>query len=293
MERIRRKIKNNKILYKVGYPIVFAARYIRGVYLQIGWFYIKILLRKIHIIKYDQVLGELEDQYKGQHKRIFVVATGPSLRIEDLEWLEKNQEISISFNGIFKMFDKVDWRPDYYVMDDYWLYRSYKKKKFDIQFEKFAKNKVILSEPMKKELDYDYDTKKIGFVPMCYYDHWFTNKSERYNYSRDLKNGHYDLYTVTNLAINLADYMGVEEVYLLGVDCSFASGALHCGEAEENQEKKNIEKLLEQENAQRRGYHELHKRITPNGIRIYNATRGGLLEEFERVDMDKLIEQSN
>lgn len=90
---------------------------------------------------------------------------------------------------------------------------------------------MILSEPMKKELDYDYDTKKIEFVPMCYYDHWFTNKSERYNYSRDLKNGHYDLYTVTNLAINLADYMGVEEVYLLGVDCSFASGALHCGEA--------------------------------------------------------------
>lgn len=293
MKSIKTIIKDNKTLYKLGYPVVYGLRYINGVWLRTLYFKIRAFLRRMGILKYDEILKSMEEQYKGQHKRIFVVATGPSLRMEDLEWLEKNHEISISFNGIFKMLDKVSWRPDYYVMDDYWLYRTYKKNNFQVRFENYAKEKVILSEPMKKELDYDYDTKKIGFVPMCYYDHWFTNKSERYNYSRDLKNGHYDLYTVTNLAINLADYMGVEEVYLLGVDCSFASGALHCGEAEENQEKKNIEKLLEQENAQRRGYHELHKRIKPNGIRIYNATRGGLLEEFERVDMDKLMEQSN
>lgn len=70
-----------------------------------------------------------------------MVATGPSLRIEDLEWLEKNQEISISFNGIFKMFDKVDWRPDYYVMDDYWLYRSYKKRNLIFNLKNSQKTK--------------------------------------------------------------------------------------------------------------------------------------------------------
>ncbi len=293
MKSIKTIIKDNKTLYKLGYPVVYGLRYINGVWLRTLYFKIRAFLRRMGILKYDEILKSMEGQYQGQHKRIFVVATGPSLRMEDLEWLEKNHEISISFNGIFKMLDKVSWRPDYYVMDDYWLYRTYKKNNFQVRFENYAKEKVILSEPMKKELDYDYDAKKIGFVPMCYYDHWFTNNSEHYNYSKDLKNGHYDLYTVTNLAINLADYMGAEEVYLLGVDCSFASGALHCGETTEEREKKDMKKLLEQENAQRRGYKELHKRIAPNGIKIYNATRGGLLEEFERVNMDELIEKGN
>lgn len=49
---------------------------------------------------------------------VFYCATGPSLKMEDLDTLNQQGEYSIGVNRIYLAFDKTDWRPDYYVVCD-------------------------------------------------------------------------------------------------------------------------------------------------------------------------------
>lgn len=48
----------------------------------------------------------------------FIIGNGPSLSADDLEVLRKNNVLSFGFNKIFLMFDKTNWRPDFYVSQD-------------------------------------------------------------------------------------------------------------------------------------------------------------------------------
>jgi len=52
-------------------------------------------------------IQEFKGKYKGQ--RCFVVATGPSLTVEDLNTLHKNNEVVFSMNTIVKAFEKTEF----------------------------------------------------------------------------------------------------------------------------------------------------------------------------------------
>lgn len=284
---IKEIIKRNKILYRMLFPIVKIFRVIYGVYIRTVCFYIGYYLRKVHLLKKDKIIDKLKGIYKGQ--RIFIVATGPSLKLSDLEWLHNNKEITISCNGIFKIFDNTDWRPDYYVMDDYFLYDSYKTKGICIPFENIAKKKILLSKPIKKRINYNYDNNKIGFFPICYFDHWFTHNSRCFKYNQDIVYGHFDLYTVTNTAINIAHYMGAKEIILLGVDCDYLQKKAHIGEKDSQENKINKKITIEMEKAQKRGYQFIANIFENQDTKIINATRGGSLEMFHRESIDNYI----
>ena len=49
-------------------------------------------------------------------RRAFVIANGPSLRVEDLDLLRN--EITFASNKIFLAFDSTPWRPTYYFASD-------------------------------------------------------------------------------------------------------------------------------------------------------------------------------
>ena len=94
--------------------------------------------------------------------------------------------------------------------------------------------------------------------------------------------------TVTYTCMQLAAYMGFKEIYLLGVDFSY-------GESQLNQPymqfyKQDVSELsMGFVNQVSLAYKAAEKYTREHGIRIYNATRGGKLETFERVDFDHLF----
>lgn len=51
-------------------------------------------------------------------RRLFIVATGPSLRLEDLDFLHERHELCMSVNMVNRCFDRTNWRPNYYVFED-------------------------------------------------------------------------------------------------------------------------------------------------------------------------------
>jgi hypothetical protein len=92
-------------------------------------------------------------------------------------------------------------------------------------------------------------------------------------------------YTVTYVMLQIAAFMGYKKIYLLGVDCNYKYGGTnnYFGSASEPDTfPHNISGMLQ-------AYQSAEEYSRSHGFRIYNATRGGALEVFERVDFDSLF----
>ena len=234
---------------------------------------------------YSKKYKELERiKNKHQNKRCFIIATGPSLTIKDVEKLKG--EITIGVNSLFRIFDKTSFRPMYYAALDPVLQNVVENNidKYDV----FCKDTIFFNSLYKKSRH------KVSYIPLCYQNHWFNIDNPRFNYlknlkySTDLVSGLFDKYTITNIAIEIAIYMGCSEIYLLGVDCNYTGPQIHFDKSD-NTDNINLDSGYFLQKAMMSGYKFMEKETKTRGIRVYNATRGGMLEEFERVDFDSLF----
>ena len=175
--------------------------------------------------------------YEGIHKgqRSFIIATGPSLTIKDIELLK--DEFTFGMNSIIKLFNQTDWRPTYFGIQDCNVYE--KLEQSICETYKNANNVFISDEIAKKFKVPD------NFHQFPYDAVYHNNQLEieRYfaKFSNDCYSIVYDGYSITYSLIQIAIYMGFSEIYLLGVDCSYTRGAknhiVESGNDDKNEEK--------------------------------------------------------
>ena len=222
-------------------------------------------------------------QYKNKHlsERCFIIGNGPSLTAVDLDKLKN--EICFGSHCVYEIFDKTDWRPTYYCAQDLKLIKQIKD---DIS-EKIKNTKFIGTVkshiyPDIKEANY------INLVCEEFYP-------ELPNFSEDISKGVYEGFTVTYMAIQIAVYMGFKEIVLLGVDHNYSMTMMPDGTVAKQQDiddyfSKNDRNLnIPQLYKTTLAYQVAKKYADEHGIKIYNATRGGKLEVFERVDFDTIV----
>ena len=242
-------------------------------------FTIKRFFRKI--TGYSKDFGYLKE-YKMVHKneRCFVVATGPSLRIEDLEKLIS--EYSFGVNSLALLYDKTNYRATYYCVNDFYVYNKLKE---SIDFSNISN--LFLPKYFKKffQMPPNSNLYPLNYMNNRNYDHVKAFKS-KYHFSDDLFLEVCDGNTVTYICLELAVYMGFKEIYLLGVDCDYSGKKQHVIDTGDvvlnNPESRMIE-----------AYKKAKEYADSHGIKIYNATRGGKLEVFERVDFDSLFPEDD
>lgn len=220
-------------------------------------------------------------KYKDIHigERCFIIATGPSLTMEDLQSLKN--EYTFGMNSITKKYTVTDFRPTYYGIQDHLVYASMEK---EILGWYENEDNVFISDRIKW---HSKTGKEWNVFPlnMSYhaYERWF---NERFfaKFSADAYRRIYSGFSITYSLIEIAVYMGFKEIYLIGADCSFTKGKpLHF--AEHGVVDTTIDTARERNIA---GYEAAKNYADEHGIKIYNATRGGELEVFERVDIDKM-----
>lgn len=230
---------------------------------------------------YNPKIEKFKNMHKGQ--RCFIVATGPSLTIEDLNILRKNNEICISVNGIFKAFDKTLWRPDYYVLSDPGGMKLWKKDILDMD----VKAKFISDIAW----NFDKEEEKDNIYKWHYIRKYEEDKLP--DFSDDFSRGAYFGHTITyEGGLQLAAYMGFSEIYLLGVDCSNGNmGTQHFVENYHENNELNTSRFLRLDRCIL-SYQSAKRYADAHEIKIYNVTRGGKLEVFERVDFDSLFEKN-
>jgi len=218
------------------------------------------------------------EKFKNIHanEKCFIVATGPSLRMEDLEVLKNNNIPCFSMNHVYKAFEKTNWRPKYYVVVDYWMLNNHDEIcNIDAEY-------AFLGDSNKEFWNHDF--RKNHFRMHEIYETYDETKPK---FSEDIARKCYLGYTVTYTCMQLAAYMGFKEIYLLGVDFSYGDQKSNTTYGHFFAEKKLL--ALGFVDQVRLAYQAAKEYTDAHGIKIYNATRGGKLEIFERVDFDSLF----
>lgn len=220
-------------------------------------------------------LRALKDAYKG--KRCFIACTGPSLTIEDLESLK--DEYVFGMNSICMIHDKTNWKPDFFAIQDVNVY-----KKIESTILNTDNGLCMAPYGLKKIFNTPDDW---VYFPMCGSYHLFELQYQNKFFSRFSSNPYvtvYDGYSITYSIMQLAIYMGFKEIYLIGCDCNYM------GQQQHFIEHGHMEKKAEQATDKLTSAY-MQAKISSDklGVKIYNSTRGGLLEVYPRKTIEEVL----
>jgi hypothetical protein len=111
-------------------------------------------------------------------------------------------------------------------------------------------------------------------------------------FSRDIASVVYSGQTVTYSMIQFAAYMGFKEIYLIGVDCNYSKDNSSIS-ADSYFDKRLFNSgrqyAAPEVDTNLLAFARAKEVCDKESIHIYNATRGGKLEIFPRVDLDSLF----
>ena len=244
----------------------------------------------VNVIDEFNMLGKIPayenaawDKYKDIYygKRCFIVATGPSLRMEDLEKIKSSGDYSFGMNRVYLAFENTDWRPNFYVVNDWRCIEESRDEllDMDVKLKMFADSTDVIWKDKRSEGCLKYHT----HTPAA---------SEKYTpIINNMRYGLFNGATVTFDCIQIAVYMGFKEIYLLGVDFTFnVDYKDEKNHFVKNYYNKNSKTACFDKDGQLHAYKSAKAYADKHDIKIYNATRGGALEVFERVDFDSLFE---
>lgn len=243
-------------------------------------------------------LSNLKNVHKG--KRCFVIGNGPSLKASDLDLLQN--ELTFAVNKITKIFPYTQWRPTYYFVSDS-LYFSAQDKRMD----QLPEQTCLLLD--SKLLDHADNTRYSKAI-------WY-NHIPRYNivpeFSRSPDKIVHEGGSVLYQAIQFVIYMGISEIYLLGVDNNFRQKVLPDGRKvldlfskepahfyssgeEEEQIMNSISTWMDYGNMKSAGIYDpddMWKTVAYHcdisSVKIINSTRGGELEIFPRESLEDVL----
>lgn len=233
----------------------------------------KIFSIKRQLFPYKYETYNKMKRYKDIHlgERCFIVANGPSLTIDDLKQLKN--EYTFGMNALCKVANQDDIKFTYYGIQDPFVYEKLHDeiKKINVK-EKFYGDWI-------KNAPQDGVMFQLNLL-----DHILNGKLNT-KYSNDCEKVVYDGYSITYSLIQIATYMGFKEIYLLGADCNYNSEKKHFVETNvalpdnvsEASIRLNYSFGIAKEYAEK------------NNIKIYNATRGGMLDVFPRVILEDIL----
>ena len=225
----------------------------------------------------------------------FVIGNGPSLKAEDLEQIMEKKIFSFASNGIYKIFNNTNWRPDIWGVSDLDLYRT---KHHEInELQQFPK--LVCAQSVIQ--------RGITVNDAIYYPFIQAERNPRF-FNADIMKGVHFYNTVSCKLINFAVYMGFKKIYLLGCDSTFPTKKLangkkvidssqktHFSDEYYNSEQEankvfggidDIEKSVEE---MMNSYKDIKYYCKNLNIEILNATRGGALEVFQRIHFENII----
>jgi len=249
---------------------------------------IGVLLRRRGIIEFKKYANVKKLKNKHDGERCFIVCTGPSLTVEDVDILK--DEICFGINSITNIFGSTAWRPKYYAVANHKLLCNqlaeiYKEEGlFCILYSNSTKHMKITD----KEVLYQYPI--LNFVLKK--NEFKLSKKDEYIFSDDIYAGVTGGGTTTNAILQVAAYMGFKEIYLIGADCDFCGDQKYFrsgGSDGDYAVKYTDEKAISAEERSIIGFIKAKEYADSHDFKIYNATRGGKLEVFTRVDLDEVL----
>ncbi|RKD34830.1 DUF115 domain-containing protein [Lacrimispora algidixylanolytica] len=236
-------------------------------------------------------LSALKNTHAGE--RCFVIGNGPSLNTADLEILRQNGEFCFASKRINLIFDQTEWRPNIWGASDLDYIEMYQDEIREIK----GFPKLICAQSIVRNNIVIEDAVYYPFIQVERQPQWF---------NEDILRGVHFYGTITCKLINFAVYMGFKEIYLLGVDNTVPIKINEDGKREYDPKAQNhfsgnyfTEKDMVEMNKSVIDIDESVAYVTSAyasvkwfcdqlGVGIFNATRGGTLEVYPRVNFDSI-----
>ena len=226
-------------------------------------------------------LRELKDKYKG--KSLFIVGNGKSLQKTPLH----KMEYTLAMNNIALIYDEgiyeeKDWTPTFYWnttvqvdIHDWWYEQACRMIYMGIpSFTRKESNLPYLPNVYRFEFWKPVENDVI--IPM-----WSRDPTKAIFHYR------MSIYGATQMAC----YMGFNPIYMVGCDLNFSKDPDKCHFS--NQYEGTFEwddDLVNHENYWHLRSHDRIKHFTEKvGVKVYNATVGGNLEVYDRVNVEDVI----
>ena len=222
-------------------------------------------------------------------RRGFVIGNGPSLKLADLEKIK--DEVTLAANKVYLAFDKVSWRPSFVTVVDPLVWEK-------VQDEIWKHHAAVLIPSYLPEFPAARGKAKTFRDLGNASDLW--RKDHATHFSNDLCEGAFGGYTVTYENLQLAVHLGLNPIYLIGCD-HFYKGETKMAPNSPIVTKNATNHFLP-------GYRAPGEVVNPatieemnesfsqarafceaKDILIFNATRGGHLDVFQRVNFDDLF----
>ncbi len=223
-------------------------------------------------------LAAFRDRHRGQ--RCFILGNGPSLRRTDLSLLR--DEVTFGLNRIYLLFDEMGFATTYYVSVN------------DLVIEQCAEDIARLAMPKfitwrgRRWLRHD---PQVIFLD--------TDYTGRETFSQDATGRIFEGFTVTYVALQLAYFMGFQEVVLIGVDHSFqtkgrANEVVRSSGADPNHFSPDyfgpgFQWQLPDLEGSERAYRMAREAFEADGRRVVDATIEGKLQVFPKVEYGSLF----
>lgn len=240
-------------------------------------------------------------KYKDIHagERGFILCTGPSIKSMDLIRLKNEKTIAVNSFYLHKECNLIS--PDYYCVPTVDAeFNDDVRKKFLSEVQQSVLDTTFFysiteNEIIEKMEEYKY--RNVNYMSFSFIPNYI-------NADIDLTGLVMGPQSVSIMALELALYMGFQEIYLLGTEhdnwitqkyTHFYDYKESIISRESESESAQGDELNEVRNILKCNYnlwrqYQIIKQIAERkGTKIYNATKGGVLDIFERVDYDTLF----
>jgi hypothetical protein len=229
-------------------------------------------------------LRTYKDKHQGQ--RCFIIGNGPSLKRMDLSPLR--HEYTFGLNRIYLLFPEIQFTTTYLVSVN------------RLVLEQCAADISALSMPKfiathsRDVVNQDDDTMFVRVFPGTF--------PAGMRFSTNPTKWVYEGFTVTYVAMQLAYYMGFEQVILIGVDHHFTTPPPPPGESVEvisagddpnhfagNYFDRGFRWVLPRLDDSERAYHLARQVYSASGREILDATLDGKLQVFPKIAFESLF----
>lgn len=228
-------------------------------------------------------LRNLRNTHIGE--RCFIVATGPSLTIKDLDSLHDSDVYCFGMNSCVLVLDRTKWVPNLFGIQDEFVYKSVEDKLNGFS-ENLLKGRILVSNTIKAIFP---SAKKYPKFYLHYLDHKYDReRTGKIKFSEECSNVVYDGYSVIFSLMQIAIYMGFNEIYLLGCDCNYKQEKQHFVETGHvDPYAMNVGERLIYIHSKFKEFADSH------GVKVVNCTRGGMLEVYPRKTLEEVLSTVN
>jgi len=223
-------------------------------------------------------LASLRDRHHGQ--RCFILGNGPSLRKTDLHRLRG--EVTFGMNRIYPHFPEMGFATTYYVAVNTLVIEQCAEDIRQLKMPRFVAwraRRWLSAEPEVIFVDTDYTAPEVFATDVC---------------GRVFEGS-----TVTFVALELAYHMGFQQVILLGVDHSFSTqGPPNVTVVSQGDDRdhfspwyfgKGFRWQLPDLEGSERAYRLAREAFEKDGRQVLDATVGGKLQVFPKIDYETLF----